>query len=122
MLGAVDLRVRKINFHHIFAWISFIQIVTVDGAMLASRDFGFMLFQGVSTMLMQLFLLSSSWCSSISNIFATFALRLGSYAVFSLVRATLGIGRLGIALRTEKVKQKGNANCDNPSTCAEVSS
>lgn len=73
--------------------------VTVDGAMLASRDFNFMLGQGILTMLLQIFLLSTSWCSSISAIFATFTIRLGSYATSSLIRAGLGFGKLGTALR-----------------------
>jgi hypothetical protein len=73
--------------------------VTVDGAMLASRDFGFMLGQGILTMLMQIYLLSTPWCSNISAIFSTFTIRLGSYAVSALIRAGLGFGSLGIALR-----------------------
>jgi len=71
--------------------------VTVDGAMLASKDFGFMLSQGICTMLIQLVLLKT-WCSSISDIFATFILRLGSYAVISLARAGLGRGKLGSSM------------------------
>lgn len=67
--------------------------------MLASRDFNFMLGQGILTMLLQIFLLSTSWCSSISAIFATFTIRLGSYAISSLIRAGLGFGKLGTALR-----------------------
>ena len=73
--------------------------VTVDGAMLASKDFGFMLTQGLATMLLQLFLLKT-WCSSLSDVFTTFTLRLGSYAVVSLIRAGLGYGKLGKALRS----------------------
>jgi hypothetical protein len=57
-----------------------------------------MLAQGVGTMLMQLVLLKT-WCTNLSDIFATFTLRLGSYAVFSLIRAALGYGSLGRALR-----------------------
>lgn len=67
--------------------------------MLASRDFGFMLTQGILTMLLQIFLLQSAWCSSISAVFTTFTIRLGSYAVSSLIRAALGVGNLGAALR-----------------------
>mmetsp|Transcript_15521 Transcript_15521/g.44823 ORF Transcript_15521/g.44823 Transcript_15521/m.44823 type:complete len:543 (-) Transcript_15521:380-2008(-) len=76
--------------------------VTVDGAMLASRDFGFMLGQGTLTMLLQLFLLKSAWCSSISAIFTTFTIRLGSYAISSVARAAFGYGKLG------KVIKKGD--------------
>lgn len=73
--------------------------VTVDGAMLASRDFGFMLTQGVITMLLQIALLKR-WCTSISDIYATFTLRLGSYAVVSLLRVFLGLGGLGRVIRS----------------------
>jgi hypothetical protein len=72
--------------------------VTVDGAMLAGRDFGFMLTQGVLTTLLQIFLLKA-WCSSLSNIYTTFTLRLGSYALVSLVRVFLGFGPLGRVIR-----------------------
>ena len=65
--------------------------------MLASKDFGFMLSQGIFTMLVQIFLLKT-WCSSISDIFATFTFRLGSYAIISLIRAGLGYGKLGKAV------------------------
>jgi len=78
--------------------------VTVDGAMLASRDFGFMLCQGVATMILQLFLLKN-WCSSISQVYATFTLRLGSYAVISLLRVFSGFGPLGRVVRR---KTKGD--------------
>mmetsp|Transcript_44021 Transcript_44021/g.106144 ORF Transcript_44021/g.106144 Transcript_44021/m.106144 type:complete len:521 (-) Transcript_44021:110-1672(-) len=79
--------------------------VTVDGAMLASRDFGFMLTQGTLTMLLQLFLLKN-WCSSISQVYATFTLRLGSYAAVSLLRVFSGFGPLGRVIRGKK-KQGG---------------
>lgn len=67
--------------------------------MLASRDFGFMLGQGILTMLLQTYLLSTSWCSNISAVFTTFTIRLGSYAISALLRAGLGFGSLGRALR-----------------------
>jgi hypothetical protein len=79
-----------------------IHTVTVDGAMLASRDFGFMLIQGCLTMIMQLVLLKT-WCTSLSDIFTTFTLRLGSYATFSLIRAALGRGKLGRALHSRDI-------------------
>lgn len=71
--------------------------ITVDGAMLASKDFPFMLGFGTFTMLVQMYLLKN-WCTSISDIFATFIFRLGSYAIVSLIRAGLGKGKLGRAL------------------------
>ncbi|KAL3929450.1 MAG: hypothetical protein SGBAC_012203 [Bacillariaceae sp.] len=74
--------------------------VTVDGAMLASRDFSFMLTQGFFTMLLQLFLLKN-WCSSIPQVYATFTLRLGAYAAFSLLRVFSGFGPLGRVIRVK---------------------
>jgi len=71
--------------------------VTVDGAMLASKDFGFMLTQGIFTLVVQYFLLNR-WCCSISSIFTTYIFRLGSYAIISLIRAGLGYGKLGEAM------------------------
>ncbi|CAB9513515.1 Protein DETOXIFICATION [Seminavis robusta] len=73
--------------------------VAVDGSMLASRDFGFMLFQGTLSLLVQWKLLLSPWCSSVSAVFATFTLRLGTYALFAVIRVALGRGPLGKALR-----------------------
>ena len=82
----------------LFCFVLFSLTVTVDGAMLASRDFGFMLVQALSTMSLQIFLLCT-WCKNISDIYATFTLRLGSYAIFALLRTFLGFGRLGKALK-----------------------
>jgi hypothetical protein len=67
--------------------------------MLASRDFGFMLAQGVATSMVQIWLLRT-WASSITDIYATFTLRLGSYALMSCLRAALGYGALGRAIRS----------------------
>jgi hypothetical protein len=69
--------------------------------MLASRDFTYMLLQGLSTMFLQIKLLDS-YCSSISDIYATYTIRLGSYAVISLLRVALGKGPLGRAIRKGK--------------------
>lgn len=74
--------------------------VTVDGAMLASRDFTYMLVQGTLSMLLQLKLLS--WCTNISDIYATFTLRLGGYAMIALARVALGRGKLGSIIRKGK--------------------
>jgi hypothetical protein len=71
--------------------------VTVDGAMLASRDFTYMLIQGLSTMFLQIKLLDN--CSSISGVFSTYTIRLGSYAIISLLRVALGKGPLGRAIK-----------------------
>lgn len=69
--------------------------------MLASRDFGFMLSQGVLSMLFQICLLKK-WSSNISDIYTTFTLRLGSYALVSLMRVFLGFGPLGSVIRGGK--------------------
>ena len=72
--------------------------------MLASRDFTYMLIQGLSTMFLQIKLLDS-YTNSISDIYATYTIRLGSYAIISLLRVALGKGPLGRAIR----KGKNNA-------------
>jgi len=82
--------------------------VTVDGAMLASKDFGFMLPQGAIATLVQIFLLKT-WCSTIPDIFATFTIRLGSYALLALIRIKLGYGKLGRALFNEGDILKGKS-------------
>lgn len=74
--------------------------VAADGAMLASRDFGFMLAVGVMTYLVQTRLLGS--CASLSAIFATFTLRLGIYTVACVARAVSGGGALGRAIRNRR--------------------
>lgn len=79
--------------------------------MLASRDFGFMLSQGALSMLLQMVLLKT-WCTNISDIFTTFTLRLGSYAVVSVMRAALGFGALGRAICSSRVVEgKATKEC-----------
>lgn len=66
--------------------------IAIDGAMMASRDFGFMLITGIVSFFVQAKLLQ--YCNTVSGILSTFAVRLGSYTVLSVVRAfatTLGI-------------------------------
>mmetsp|Transcript_533 Transcript_533/g.1232 ORF Transcript_533/g.1232 Transcript_533/m.1232 type:complete len:544 (+) Transcript_533:1934-3565(+) len=75
--------------------------VTVDGAMLASKDFGFMLSQGILTTMMQLYLLKTR-CSTIAAVLGTFTLRLGLYALLSLIRVGLGYGKLGRAMSNDQ--------------------
>jgi Na+-driven multidrug efflux pump len=67
--------------------------ITIDGAMLASRDFGFLLLVGTATCLMQLGTLH--WCHSLGAILGTFSLRLGTYSVAVLTRMVMGRGALG---------------------------
>lgn len=81
-----------------------IMAVTVDGAMLASRDFGWMLFLGVSTFLVQLGALKRA--TTLNAIFATFVFRLGVYGPACAIRAALGRGAIGKAIaKTWKEKR-----------------
>jgi hypothetical protein len=81
--------------------------------MLASRDFTFMLGTGIVTSFVQMFHLSK-YCSNISDIYSTFTLRLGSYALFSLIRAGLGFGNLGRAIRSGGVFKGKTVNGVSP--------
>ena len=65
----------------------------VDGAFLASKDFGFLTGIGASLLLLQLSLLPS--CTSIGGIFGTFTIRLAVYTVIALGRIALGHGAMG---------------------------
>uniref|UniRef100_A0A7S1UN78 Polysaccharide biosynthesis protein C-terminal domain-containing protein n=1 Tax=Grammatophora oceanica TaxID=210454 RepID=A0A7S1UN78_9STRA len=76
-----------------------IMTVAIDGAMLASRDFGFMLLVGLSTFILQIGLLKSPNLS-LSYIFGTFTMRLGVYSVLAVLRVALGYGALGKVLRS----------------------
>ena len=79
--------------------------VTVDGAMLASKDFGFMLSLGTLTMTVQLLLLRL-YCTNITQIFGTFIIRLGTYAILSLLRVGFGYGTLGRAMKLRRRGQQ----------------
>jgi len=59
--------------------------IAIDGAMMASRDFSFMLGTGIVSFFVQANLLKH--CGSVQAILATFAVRLGSYTLFSVLRA-----------------------------------
>ena len=71
--------------------------IGVDGCMMASKDFGFMLFNGLLGFLVQAKLLD--YCTSISGIFYSFTVRLSMYTLFATGRAALGLGNLGKALK-----------------------
>ena len=71
--------------------------IAVDGAMLASRDFGFMLATGLGSFALQAKLLT--YCNTVGDVFSTFTIRLGTYAVLAVGRALLGYGNLGRAIR-----------------------
>ncbi|GAX10123.1 hypothetical protein FisN_3Lh315 [Fistulifera solaris] len=81
--------------------------VAADGAMLASRDFGFLLTMGMGTFLPQLLLLKTR-CDSLSFVFGTFTMRLGMYTVAALGRVLLGYGPLGRAVRPGLAARRKN--------------
>lgn len=76
------------------AVISAVFGVAVDGTMLASKDFGFMLTVGLGTFLAQVFLLQN-YCTSLTHVFGTFTMRLGVYALLAMLRTRIGSGPLG---------------------------
>lgn len=86
-----------------------IMAVTVDGAMLASKDFGWMLFLGISTFLAQVGVLRNA--TSLNAIFATFIFRLGVYGPACALRAAMGRGAIGKAIsktwKDKKASLKG---------------
>lgn len=71
--------------------------IAVDGALMASRDFGFMLSIGLASFALQAKMLT--YCNSVPAVFATFSLRLATYALFSVGRIVLGYGNLGRVIR-----------------------
>jgi hypothetical protein len=78
--------------------------IAVDGALMASRDFGFMLFLGLTSFVMQDTLLS--YCQTVPHLFATFTLRLGIYSILSVSRILLGGGSLGRVIRGKESTAK----------------
>lgn len=95
--GGVQMVARDSSISLLVAVATSVFTVAVDGAMFASRDFGFMLAFGFTTFLCQLAILPR--CHSVAAIFATFTFRLGSYALAALVRMALGYGSIGKLLR-----------------------
>jgi Na+-driven multidrug efflux pump len=81
--------------------------IAVDGAFLASKDFGFLTGIGATSFLVQICLLPL--CSSISDIFYTFTIRLATYTVVALTRIALGQGTVGRVL-----KRRGHPATPNP--------
>ena len=78
--------------------------VTVDGAMLASRDFGFMLSLGTTTFLVQLGVLRR--CTTLQGIFATFIFRLGLYGPLCAIRWGVGRGAIGKAIAKSRREKR----------------
>ena len=85
-----------------FAVMQTIIGTTFDGAMLASRDFSFIIKFGVTTMLLQLLLLSK--CTNLSAIYCSFAFRLVTYTMAVLFRIYSGRGTLAKVLGLQKGK------------------
>ena len=77
--------------------------IGVDGCMMASKDFGFMLLNGMLGFLVQAKLLD--YCTSISGIFFSFTVRLSMYTLFATGRAKFGFGNLGRALKKRDPKE-----------------
>lgn len=75
---------------------------TMDGAMLASRDFSFIILVGLLTCYLQVAMLSR--CSSLGAIFGSFTFRLASYAVACVIRVASGNGILGQVLVSSRKK------------------
>lgn len=99
--AAVQLVTRQTAPAIFLAVATAIMTVAVDGAMLASRDFGFILLFGSATCLVQVkYLLPHA--TTLTAIFGTFTFRLGSYALAAVGRAVLGRGRLGRAIATTR--------------------
>jgi Na+-driven multidrug efflux pump len=103
--AAVQTMVRDTAPSVCLAIVTAIVTVAIDGAMLAARDFGFIIAIGMMTCIMQVYL--SSQCSTLSHIFLAFALRLGVYSVAAVSRVGLGFGTLGKVLRRRKDERDG---------------
>jgi Na+-driven multidrug efflux pump len=78
--------------------------IAVDGALMASRDFGFMLAIGIASFALQAKVLT--YCNSVPAVFATFSLRLATYAFFSVIRILTGYGNLGRVMRGNRGASK----------------
>lgn len=103
--AAVQVLAKQAAPSVFLAVTSSILSVAADGAMLASRDFGFMLVMGLGTFLPQLVLLKTR-CDSLRFVFGTFTMRLGLYTLVALGRILLGYGRLGRAVRPDLAAQR----------------
>lgn len=102
--GAVQALTRSTAPSVFCAVVLSIMAVVLDGAMLASRDFGFILSMGVTTCFIQVGWLKY-YARTVPSIFMSFAARLGSYALAVIVRTLMGKGLLGQILK-QKVESK----------------
>lgn len=83
-----------------FAVVATVMGIAVDGCMMASRDFGFMLVNGIVGFLLQAKLLQ--YTSSISGIFASFTARLSMYTVLAVGRTAFGFNTIGRVMTADK--------------------
>jgi Na+-driven multidrug efflux pump len=79
----------------------------LDGAMLASRDFSFIILVGLLTCYLQLVL--AARCMSLSSIFGSFTIRLAVYVIAVVLRVGSGSGILGKVLVGKKGDVSGTA-------------
>jgi len=104
---AVQSLVRNVAPAVTFSVVSAIMGTAFDGAMLASRDFNFIIAIGILSMSIQLMILPR--CTNLSLIFGTFTFRLSSYVLGVLGRIAARKGALGEVLGMRKEpKQVGN--------------
>lgn len=102
--AAVQAIVRNTAPSVSLAVMQAIMTTTLDGAMLASRDFSFIILVGLLTCFLQVSLLPR--CLTLGSIFGTFTLRLASYAIAILLRVGSGSGILGNVLQGQTVVSK----------------
>lgn len=106
--AAVQAIVRNTSPAVSLAVIQTILSTSLDGAMLASRDFLFIIMVGLATCALQLIL--AARCNSLSAIYGSFTLRLAAYAVAVVLRVVSGRGPLGKVLA---LRNKEKVQCDS---------
>jgi Na+-driven multidrug efflux pump len=98
---------QGIDLGSVFLIVYFLCLqVSMDGALVASKDFVYMLGIAVFSNFLQWKLLVSPWCNSVSAIFYSFTVRLATYALAGATRVALGYGPLGRALWGLKTNKK----------------
>jgi len=102
--AAVQAIVRSTAPSVSLAVMQAILTTTMDGAMLASRDFSFIIIVGLLTCFLQVSLLPR--CLTLGSIFGTFTLRLASYAIAILLRVGSGSGILGKVLSLRRGRRQ----------------
>jgi len=96
--GAVKVLTRSTAPSVFLAVVAAIMGVVLDGAMLASKDFGFILTMGITTCVLQVGWMKY-YASSVPLIFLAFAARLGIYALAVILRTVMGRGMVGKILK-----------------------